>query len=96
VCCDGEFLPFRIKKFDQIWALTSLQNLSDITQGLSEIARVRKNNAKIGITYLRKSIAKKDLQKLIQTYLGSVEFIEADQYDPTAYSEDWICFIYRN
>ena len=86
VCCDGEYLPFRSDLFQDVFAFTSLQNLSNLDQGLNEIIRIKKKKANIAISYLRKKIAKEILEhKLNEIFKASrIEFLK------TRSSEDWV------
>ena len=86
VCCDGEHLSFRSNHFEHIYAITSLQNLTNLDLGLKEIDRVKKKNAIIAISYLRKKIAKDLLEKKLK------KSFEGDQIRllKTHSSEDWV------
>src|SRR6056297_2005250 len=44
ICCDGEYLPLRNERFDQIFSFTAIQNLPDIHKGLEEIKRTMRSN----------------------------------------------------
>ncbi len=86
VCCDGEHLPFRSKRFEYIYAITSLQNLSNLDLGLKELGRVKEKSAIIAISYLKKKISK-DL--LIKTFEKSFEGVHIKLLK-TKSSEDWV------
>ena len=92
VCCDGEHLPFRSNHFKYIYAITSLQNLSNFELGLKEISRVKQKSAIIAISYLRKKITKDLLeQKLRKSFEGfQIRLLKTDS------SEDWIFKICLN
>ncbi len=86
VCCDGEHLPFRSNHFRYIYAITSLQNLSNLDLGLKEINIVKKKSAIIAISYLRKKISKDLLaEKLKKSFEGfQIRLLKTDS------SEDWL------
>jgi ubiquinone/menaquinone biosynthesis C-methylase UbiE len=53
---DLENLPLRTGKFHSIFSITSLQNLYDITKGITEMHRVSKVNANLYISILKKGL----------------------------------------
>ncbi|MFX1382212.1 MAG: class I SAM-dependent methyltransferase [Promethearchaeota archaeon] len=63
-------LPFRNNVFDSIFSLTSLQNLPIISEGVRESFRVGKNEAKMRLSILKKSL---DLDALISSLKSEVE-----------------------
>ena len=53
---DLENLPIRNNIFDEIFSLTSLQNLPNIAEGFNETLRVVKNSADLKFTILKKTL----------------------------------------
>ena len=86
VCCDGEHLPFRSNHFKYIYAITSLQNLSNLDLGLKEINRVKEKSAIIAISYLRKKMAKDLLEKKLKKSFEGYQI----RLLKTHSSEDWV------
>ena len=86
VCCDGEHLPFRSNRFKCIYAITSLQNLSNLELGLKEINRVKKKGAIIAISYLRKKMAKDILEKKLKKSFEGFQISLLKTHS----SEDWV------
>ena len=64
---DIENLPIREGKIQQVFAVTSLQNLYDIERGLRELVRIGQQGASFNLSILRKNL---DLDK-IYSYLKS-------------------------
>lgn len=62
ILADIENLPLRNNKIDSIYSITSLQNLSNIINGIKEIIMVSKNMANLHLSILRKKL---DLELLI-------------------------------
>ena len=86
VCCDGEYLPFRSNHFKYIYAITSLQNLSNLDLGLKEINRVKKKGAIIAISYLQKKISKELLIKKLKKSFEGYQI----RLQKTHSTEDWV------
>jgi len=86
VCCDGEHLPFRSNHFKFIYAITSLQNLSNLDLGLKEINRVKKKGAIIAISYLRKKMEKNILEKKLKKSFEGYQISLLKTHS----SEDWV------
>ena len=74
----AEQLPFAAKTFDSIISLTVLHHC-DLQQALSEIQRVAKPKAVIALTFLQKSSKLKQFERLLQTFFGKYEKLEANQ-----------------
>lgn len=55
ILADLENLPVRGAIFHMIFSLTSLQNLSNLKNGIVELYRVSKNNAELRISILKKN-----------------------------------------
>ena len=68
ILSDMENLPFRDKIFDLIVSITSLQNLPDIFQGISELIRISKRGAHFYLSILKKDTRLKKLISKIKPY----------------------------
>ncbi|XEO77193.1 2-methoxy-6-polyprenyl-1,4-benzoquinol methylase, mitochondrial [Candidatus Lokiarchaeum ossiferum] len=90
ICCDGENLPFRSACFSNVFALTTLQNLPHLAQGLKEMQRISKNNGIQRISYLRKSIEKEELEHHLSAKFEEVQEIKPHSPEKIEYSEDWL------
>jgi len=66
-------LPFRNEVFHSIFSLTSLQNLPNINEGVEESFRVAKNEAKMRLSILKKSL---DLDALISTLKPKIQHLK--------------------
>ncbi|MHA1521648.1 MAG: class I SAM-dependent methyltransferase [Promethearchaeota archaeon] len=94
ICCDGEKLPLRNAVFDSVISLTTLQNLPNPSQGISEIIRVATSTAPMGISVLQKSLHREKWEELFSTNLGeSQRKIETMNKNQREYQEDWIFLI---
>lgn len=93
ICCDGEATPLREQQFSSVIALTSLQNLPDLPQGLLEIQRVMEPGGWFGMTYLRKSMSQSDLENHLKQVFTHLQVYFSDQKKNSSDIEDWICLI---
>jgi len=93
ICCDGEALPLRDRQFTHLMALTSLQNLPDVSRGLQEISRVLTKKGVFGLTYLRKSLSKSALETQLRENFpqAHVSFPDLEKSSPDI--EDWIYLV---
>jgi ubiquinone/menaquinone biosynthesis C-methylase UbiE len=62
---DADFLPFKERVFDKVFAITLLQNMPDPALTLSEIARVARANSEIIVTGLKKFFLKEDFLRIL-------------------------------
>jgi ubiquinone/menaquinone biosynthesis C-methylase UbiE len=94
VCADGENLPFRPGVFDQVYAITSLQNLNDMDQGLQEIERISNTKRQIGFTILKKGYSQEELLLQLQKNFPQMKDIKMtiDLDNPNEYIEDYLYF----
>ena len=90
ICCDGENLPFRSACFSNVFALTTLQNLPHLAQGLKEMERISINGGIQRISYLRKSIEKEELKSHLASEFVEVQEIRPKSLNQIKYSEDWL------
>jgi len=73
IVCNGENLPFRKNIFETAVAFTVIQNLSNMEKGLSEIKRVLKDDAKIGISVLKKNQTKLEYIHIIRNIINGIK-----------------------
>ena len=93
VCADGENLPFRSQNFEIILALTSLQNLIALSQGLREIFRVIVSNGIFGFTFLKKTQTITQFKELLWRIVKEKELKEIVFLPIETYIEDWIALL---
>lgn len=74
----AEHLPFPDKTFDGVISLTALHHC-DLEQALHEIKRVAKPKAVIALSFLKKSAKLKTFERLLKTFFGTYEKLEAHQ-----------------
>jgi malonyl-CoA O-methyltransferase len=65
VCADVDFLPFVEKVFDNVFAMTLIQNTPDPSRTLGEIRRVSRCGATVVVTGLKKVFSKEAFRKLL-------------------------------
>jgi phosphatidylethanolamine/phosphatidyl-N-methylethanolamine N-methyltransferase len=65
VCADADFMPFQNGIFDDVFAITLLQNMPNPILTLNEIKRVCKSNSIIAITGLKKKFSLDAFTKLL-------------------------------
>ncbi len=63
---DADYTPFKNQIFDQVFAITLLQNMPDPLQTLREIKRVSKNQSTIIITGLKKKFTQEHFTRLLK------------------------------
>lgn len=66
VRADADFLPFKDKVFDKVFAITLLQNMPNPTLTINEIMRVAKDDAEIVLTGLKKFFSKESFLKILE------------------------------
>ena len=76
ILSDMENLPFRENFFDLIVSITSLQNLPDIFQGVSELIRISKRGTEFYLSILKKDTRLKRLTSKFKPYFD--DFIMID------------------
>jgi ubiquinone/menaquinone biosynthesis C-methylase UbiE len=64
---DASLLPFRDSAFTSVTSITVLQNLSDPTTAISEMARVSVTGGKISLSWLKKKYGVEELKKAISS-----------------------------
>ncbi|MBS7606490.1 methyltransferase domain-containing protein [Candidatus Bathyarchaeota archaeon] len=63
---DADFLPFKDRIFDKVFAITLLQNMPNPTLTVNEIMRVAKDDAEIVLTGLKKFFSKESFLKILE------------------------------
>ncbi|NVM54138.1 MAG: class I SAM-dependent methyltransferase [Candidatus Helarchaeota archaeon] len=66
LCADVEFLPFREKYFDIIFAITILQNLPDPIKSLEEMKNICKQNGLLILSLLKKKFQMAQIENLLK------------------------------
>jgi len=65
ILSDADYLPFRQRIFDKLFAITLLQNIPNPKKALSEATSVTRQEAMIVVSGLKKKYSKEDLTTLI-------------------------------
>jgi len=65
ILSDADYLPFRQRTFDKLFAITLLQNISNPREALSEAIRVTRSEATMVVSGLKKKYSKEELTALI-------------------------------
>jgi len=65
VSADADYTPFQNQTFDQVFAITLLQNMPNPAETLGEIKRVSKHQSTIVVTGLKKKFTKERFIKLL-------------------------------
>lgn len=83
VNADAENLPFRKCRFNLLYGITVLQNLSNHEKAFSEFKRVSTKGGIIYVSIIKKALTLSDFSKIVTKYLKSVEILDES-------SADWI------
>lgn len=75
----AEKMPLEDEYFDVVVSMTALQNFDDAEQGLKEMCRVGKKEARYAISFLKKSAKKEQLAALIRTYFTVTNEVEEEK-----------------
>lgn len=73
----AEKIPFPDNSFDIVISITAIQNFEDIEKGLKEIKRVGKK--RFVLSFLKKSLKREKIEKLINILFSVKEKIEEDK-----------------
>lgn len=76
ILSDMENLPFRENFFDLIVSITSLQNLPDIFQGVTELIRISKQGTEFYLSILKKDVRLKRLTSKFKPYFDDFMMID--------------------
>lgn len=79
ICAPGEKMPLENDSFDVVVSITALQNFNDAKQGLKEMCRVGKKEARYAISFLKRSAKKEKLAALIQKYFVIEKEVEEEK-----------------
>lgn len=79
ICAPAEKMPLENESFDVVVSITALQNFENPEQGLKEMVRVGKKEARYAISFLKKSAKKEKLTALIQKYFVVEKEVEEDK-----------------
>jgi len=80
ICADVDHLPFRNLIFDQVFAVTLLQNVPDPIRSLQEINRVIKTDGSLIITGLKKNFTRENFTKMMKKVeLETVVLIDREE-----------------
>ncbi|UCE29098.1 MAG: methyltransferase domain-containing protein [Candidatus Bathyarchaeota archaeon] len=75
---EADYTPFRNKTFNNIFAITLLQNMPNPKTTLREIKRISKHNATIAITALKKEFTKNAFNQIIEDAGLAMTILETD------------------
>ncbi|MHA1669425.1 MAG: class I SAM-dependent methyltransferase [Promethearchaeota archaeon] len=81
ILSDMESLPFRESFFDLIVSVTSLQNLPDIFQGVSEMIRISKRGTEFYLSILKKDTRLKKLISKFKPYFDDFMMINNNELE---------------
>lgn len=81
ILSDLENLPFREKFFDLIVSVTSLQNLPDIFQGVSELIRISKRGTEFYLSILKKDTRLKKVISKFKPYFNDFMMINNEELE---------------
>lgn len=79
ICAPAEKMPLENEAFDVVVSITALQNFDDAEQGLKEMCRVGKKEARHVISFLKKSAKKEKLAALIKKYFVVEKEVEEEK-----------------
>ena len=85
ILSDMENLPFREKIFDLIVSITSLQNLPDIFQGVSELIRISKRGTEFYLSILKKDTRLNKLISKFKPYFDDFNTINNEELEDSIY-----------
>jgi malonyl-CoA O-methyltransferase len=80
ICADVDYLPFRNLIFDQVFAVTLLQNVPDPIRSLQEINKVIKTSGNLIVTGLKKNFTRENFTKILKKVgLETVVLIDREE-----------------
>jgi len=85
ILSDMENLPFRENLFDLIVSITSLQNLPDIFQGVSELIRISKRGTEFYLSILKKDTRLKKLISKFKPYFDDFIMINNEELEDSIF-----------
>ncbi len=78
---DIENLPFREEKIYRIFAVTSLQNLHDIENGLRELIRVGQQGTPLNLSILRKNLNLDNINSYLKSEIVDLNLIRLEKVE---------------
>jgi len=78
---DIENLPFREEKIYRIFAVTSLQNLHDIENGLRELIRVGQQGTPLNLSILRKNLNLDNIYSCLKSEIADLNLIRLEKVE---------------
>ena len=78
---DIENLPFREEKIYRIFAVTSLQNLLDIENGLRELIRVGQQGTPLNLSILRKNLNLDNIYSCLKSEIADLNLIRLEKVE---------------
>ena len=78
---DIENLPFREEKVQQIFAVTSLQNLYDIERGLKELFRVSQQGTLLNLSLLQKNLNLENIYSYLKSEIADLNIMRLEKVE---------------
>jgi len=66
ICADADFLPFRDKSFETVFAFTLLQNLPNPIESLQELGRVASEEGRVVVTIHKGTLSQEEVYTLLR------------------------------
>jgi len=79
ICADSDYLPLQKRIFNRVFAITLLQNMPNPTITLEEIKRVRKDQATLAVTALKKEFSRENFTKLLDDAQLEILVMKTDE-----------------
>ena len=76
---DADNTPFLDRTFDEVFAITVLQNMPDPTKTLSEMKRVSKPQATFAVTGFKKTFTQESFLKVLENAQLTVSILESNE-----------------